>query len=205
LLDALLPEMDGFELCRRIKGASDGSQTAVVLISGAYRGWQMRKEFVGGLGADAYFEKPVDLKLLVDRIESLAQRNEDEGDQRIQRIAEALVQLRAGLLALKEGHKSEAQTRLEDSIRLDPFSARSHFYLGKAYDLDERPLEAMYEYEQATGLDPEFFHPMRDLAILYEQQGFRARALGAWQQALTLCVDSDEHNEIMDHIRALRD
>lgn len=69
LLDVLMPDIDGFEVCRRIKASPRTSQVPVVLITAL----QHQSDRVRGLeaGADDFISKPVDDIELVVRVRNL--------------------------------------------------------------------------------------------------------------------------------------
>jgi CheY-like chemotaxis protein len=62
LLDIGLPDMDGYEVCRRIRQRSDGVRPWVVAITGW--GQQRDKDRAMEAGFDAHLTKPVDPALL---------------------------------------------------------------------------------------------------------------------------------------------
>lgn len=64
LLDLLLPKMDGFKVCKAIKGSDKGEKCFVALMSGIYKSEKTRKDALGTLQADAFFTKPLDFSLL---------------------------------------------------------------------------------------------------------------------------------------------
>lgn len=72
--DIMMPEMDGFELCRRIRSNIDTSHTPIILLT-AKNDLDSRVE---GLreGADAYIEKPFSLKHLDAQIISIFDKRE---------------------------------------------------------------------------------------------------------------------------------
>lgn len=67
--DVMMPEMDGFELCRIIKSTVDHSHIPVVLLT-AKNTMQAKVEGLE-LGADAYIEKPFSKEYLLAQIASL--------------------------------------------------------------------------------------------------------------------------------------
>ncbi len=71
VLDLMLPEMDGFEVCRRIRAASN---VAIIMLTA--RGDDL--DVVGGLeaGADDYVVKPVQPRVLDARVRAVLRRGE---------------------------------------------------------------------------------------------------------------------------------
>lgn len=66
--DIMMPNMDGFELCRLVKSTFDTSHIPVILLSALTA---QADELRGiGLGADDYLTKPFDIKTLSERIAS---------------------------------------------------------------------------------------------------------------------------------------
>jgi len=67
--DIMMPNMDGFELCQRIKEAFETSHIPVILLS-ALTGKAEQLNGLG-LGADDYLTKPFDMGLLIQRIKTI--------------------------------------------------------------------------------------------------------------------------------------
>jgi DNA-binding response OmpR family regulator len=75
VLDVMMPGMNGFEVCRRVRTAEGADHHPVVVMLSAR---DERESMDTGLaaGADDYLLKPPDLDELVDRVQScLRQRN----------------------------------------------------------------------------------------------------------------------------------
>ena len=75
-LDVMLPEMDGFETCRRLRKTGGGRLpivmvTALAGADGRGRGFDA--------GADAYFAKPFDPDEVIDAICKLIERDSGDG------------------------------------------------------------------------------------------------------------------------------
>ena len=71
LLDLGLPDIDGYEVCRRLRAASD-----VPIIVVTARGEEVDRVIGLELGADDYLVKPFGLRELVARIRAVARRSE---------------------------------------------------------------------------------------------------------------------------------
>ena len=70
VLDVQLPDIDGFEVCRRVREQERGTLLPIVQVSGVYmrRDDQARGE---ASGADVYLVHPVDPDLLVKLLDNL--------------------------------------------------------------------------------------------------------------------------------------
>ena len=75
LLDLAMPDMDGFELCRRIK--EDTLMGDIPLIAISALSAADNRERILSLGASAYFEKPFVSSELMDSVSKLLDINED--------------------------------------------------------------------------------------------------------------------------------
>ena len=73
ILDVMLPEMDGFALCRLIRGEAGQADLPVIMLSA--RG-EVTDRVVGlELGADDYLPKPFEPRELVARVQTMLRRN----------------------------------------------------------------------------------------------------------------------------------
>src|SRR5438552_3429325 len=73
VLDVMLPDLDGFEVCRRIR-ASRGAQRSVPVIMLSARGAELDRVRGLELGADDYVTKPFSLMELLARVASVLRR-----------------------------------------------------------------------------------------------------------------------------------
>ena len=71
LLDVLLPKMNGWEVCRKIKDTERGAETPVILMSAVYKNYKMQQDAINKYGADNFVEKPFQLSKLLDIVNSL--------------------------------------------------------------------------------------------------------------------------------------
>lgn len=72
VLDVMLPDLDGFEICRRIKTRPDAGQVPVVMLTAMDGGDSRRRAFA--CGAVEYLTKPFDPDQLLDAIARFAGR-----------------------------------------------------------------------------------------------------------------------------------
>ena len=76
ILDLMLPDMDGLEVCRRIKGqSSDSARTAVLMLTA--KGDPMDRIVGLEIGADDYLPKPFEPRELLARIRAVLRRGGD--------------------------------------------------------------------------------------------------------------------------------
>jgi len=75
VLDVMLPEMDGFEVCRRIR--AQDNKTAILMLTA--RDEDFDKILGLELGADDYMTKPFNPRELVARVKAILRRNERSG------------------------------------------------------------------------------------------------------------------------------
>lgn len=118
LLDVMLPDMDGFEVVRRLREQRPAARTepTPVLFLTA-RGRQVDKVTGLSLGADDYVTKPFDLEELIARIRAILRRT----------AGHPAAVLTVGALALDvEGHQV---TRNGTPVRISPTEFRLLRYL----------------------------------------------------------------------------
>lgn len=86
ILDVMLPEMDGFEVCKQIRKQSD-----IPIIMLTARGDVMDRVVGLELGADDYLPKPFEPRELVARIQSILKRSSHHADSNDKLCFENLV------------------------------------------------------------------------------------------------------------------
>lgn len=69
LLDIMMPDVDGYEICRRIKGNPQWQHAKVVFLSAKTRDTDVRKGL--DLGASLYVSKPFSTRELMKQIKAL--------------------------------------------------------------------------------------------------------------------------------------
>jgi DNA-binding response OmpR family regulator len=69
ILDIMLPGLDGFEVCRRLREGSNTANISIVMLSG--KAQESDKDTGLKMGADAYLIKPVDRHELIDTVNRL--------------------------------------------------------------------------------------------------------------------------------------
>jgi two-component system OmpR family response regulator len=74
ILDVNLPDLDGFEICRKLRSAGD--QVPVIFLTASDDPADLRAGFTGG--GDDYLTKPFSLEELLLRIEAILRRSQDQ-------------------------------------------------------------------------------------------------------------------------------
>ncbi|MFM2065530.1 MAG: hypothetical protein RLZZ584_439 [Pseudomonadota bacterium] len=74
ILDVMLPEMDGFELCRRIRRHADATVSALPVVMLTARGELMDRIVGLEIGADDYLPKPFEPRELAARLQTVLRR-----------------------------------------------------------------------------------------------------------------------------------
>ena len=69
LLDVTMPEMDGFDVCRKLKIDENYKNIPIIMLTAKFQPNDV--EFGKEMGADAYLTKPLELETLSHKIEAL--------------------------------------------------------------------------------------------------------------------------------------
>jgi DNA-binding response OmpR family regulator len=69
LLDVMMPDCDGFEVCRRIRDQPGWQGTRIIMLTA--KGRDVEREKGMALGADAYVTKPFSTRDLVARVKAM--------------------------------------------------------------------------------------------------------------------------------------
>ena len=80
ILDIMLPGLDGFEVCRRLREGSNTEDISIVMLSG--KAQESDKDTGLKMGADAYLIKPVDRQELIDTVNALVNEKTEVIKQR---------------------------------------------------------------------------------------------------------------------------
>jgi DNA-binding response OmpR family regulator len=202
LLDAMLPEIHGFEICKKIKKSKRFGSVPVIMISAIYRGWRFAEDVKQTYGADDYFEKPFRIVPLLRRVRELVGVGPSSAEQQKDQQA-ANEAYRKGVALYKEKKHDDAETFLREACQLDPFSANVHFALANVLLAKNQVYHAMKEYETTIELKPDLFAPLRNLAILYQKKGFRNKAVEMWERALRCSPDEGTREQVREQLLKL--
>ncbi len=69
LLDVMMPDVDGYHVCRKLREHPDQANTKVIFLSAKSREADMRKGYE--VGADLYISKPFSTRQLMEKVREL--------------------------------------------------------------------------------------------------------------------------------------
>lgn len=146
ILDIMLPEMDGFEVCRKIRQISN-----IPIIMLTARG-ELTDKVVGlELGADDYLPKPFEPRELVARIQSVLRRSRQPDDNRILTFERLTIDLDKRI-ALLDGNPVDLTTNEFAALALLARNA------GKVLNRDQI-------LQELRGIDCDAFNRSVDIAV----------------------------------------
>ncbi len=198
ITDAMLPEVHGFEIVRKLKESKRFAKTPVLMISAIYRGWRIAEDIKTTYQVDAFLEKPFRVAELRHHVSQLLETTERSDVTELP--AEALRNYTQGVEAYKSGQLEEAFDKLKAAEAAEPFSSRVQFMLARVLERQERPLQAIYHYERAIELKPTMFAATKNLALLYQTKGFRNKAIEMWERSLRAAPSDDVREQIKSHL-----
>ena len=110
VLDVMLPDIDGFEVCRRIRGAKGPARRVPVIVLSA-RGAELDRVRGLELGADDYVTKPFSLMELLARVASVLRRAQGDDPEPIGlTLGDIEIDL-VGQVATRAGRRLELPSR----------------------------------------------------------------------------------------------
>ncbi len=202
VLPAMLKEVHGFEIARRIKGSERYGHIPVVLTSPLQRGAAFGEDVKKSYGVEAYLERPFRVEDVVRAAETgFAMSKRHTHADKIAEEAERL--LKAGIEAYRSGEIDMATRYLMEGARVDPLAFRLHFHLGLLHGKKGQIYDAIAALETAVELNPADFSAQKNLAVVYQKAGFRSRAVETWQRALAVAPDEATRASIVQHLERL--
>jgi DNA-binding response OmpR family regulator len=193
LLDAMLPKIHGFDVCRRIKNAPKTRKIPVIMMTAIYRGWRFAQDARETYGAEDYVEKPFRLDDLLRRIEAAL---EAAAGRELPPRASADSTVQKGKELLLAGRLGEAVAAFESATRIDPWSADAWFHLARALRAEGDPFRAMTAFERSLEVRANHLPALRALAGLYEEKGFRRKAAEALERAFAAAGDAETRSSV---------
>jgi len=202
VLDAMLPEVHGFDIARRIKRSERFARTPIIMISAVYRGWRFAEDLKHGCGVEFFIEKPFRIDELLRAVDTALAGIKDSDSIAAEHdiSSEAEAELSQGIEAYKSGRLDDAIAHLKQGTNIDPLAYRLHFHLGLLHGKKGQVFEAIGALERAMELNSKHFAAAKNLAILYQKAGFRHKASETWERALGLAPDEETRQSIKGHL-----
>jgi DNA-binding response OmpR family regulator len=206
ILDAMLPEIHGFDIARRIKGSAKYGAIPIVMMSAVYKGWRIAEDLKANYGVEAFLEKPFRVTEVLDVVQRLLAKSEGQeaADRDPEHLsAEAESALTEGIAAYKAGQIDPAIEHLKRGVAIDPLAYRLHFHLALLHGKKGNVYEGIQELERAIDLNPRHFPALKNLAVLYEKAGFKNKAVEMWERCAAVAPDEPTRTSVRDHLRGL--
>jgi DNA-binding response OmpR family regulator len=201
LLDAMLPELHGFDIARRIKGSDKYGAIPILMMSAVYRGWRIAEDLKTSYGIEDYIEKPFRIAELLAKVTRLLERDANAVASDPEQISRnAAKYLEDGISAYKEGNVDSAIELLRKGITVDPLAYRLRYHLALIYGKLGRVYDGITELERAVDLNPKHFPALKNLAVLYEKAGFRNKAVEMWERCVHVAPDAETRESIKAHL-----
>ena len=207
ILDAMLPELHGFDIARRIKGSEKYGQIPIIMVSAVYRGWRIAEDLKNNYGIEEYIEKPFRITEVLKAVQRLlAERDQKKKDQPSASrdpeavSAEAEKALADGIAAYKAGQIDDAIAHLAKGVQIDPLAYRLRYHLALLYGKKGMVYEGINELERAVDLNPKHFPALKNLAVLYEKAGFKHKAVEMWERGVHAAPDDATRESIKKHL-----
>lgn len=202
LLDAMLPEIHGFDIARRVKGSKKYGHIPIIMVSAIYRGWRFAEDLKQSYGVNEFLEKPFKISEVVQAVErAIEGRTRDEEAEMLS--DEASECLQKGIEAYRNGDLNVAIDHLKRGVGIDPLAFRLHYHLGLLYGRRDQLFEGIQALETSVDLSPRNFSALKNLAVLYQRAGFKHKAIEMWERALGTAPDDDTRRGIKDHLMSL--
>lgn len=201
VLDGMLPEVHGFEICRQLKTSERFRHIPVILVSAVHTGWRFAADVKEKYGADDYLEKPFETAEFLRRVETLLNR----APAGLSPASEAAARqhLKEGVVALKQDRLDAAIESFQKGLAIDQLGDLLHYYLAMTYEKRDMVFHAIDHYERAIQVNPEFYDAITALANLYQKQEFWRKAVEMWELALLANKDETVRARIKDHLLSL--
>lgn len=204
VLDAMLPEVHGFDIARRIKGSKRYGHIPIVMVSAVYRGWHYAEDLKQSCGVDAFIEKPFRINEVIaaveDALQGIKQRPQVDTEAMHKEAEKALTE---GVAAYKAGNLDEAVRLLKSGVQIDPLAYRLHFHLGLLYGRKGQVFDAIAALENAVEINSKHFPAVKNLAILYQKAGFKNKAAEMWHKAAVIAPDDSTRETVKNQLMSL--
>lgn len=178
LLDVMLPEMDGFDVCKEMKRNKEIENIPIIMLTA--KGDEFDKILGLELGADDYITKPFSIRELLARVKAVLRRNGKEELSEVISIGELTIHMdkhevtKAGVkleLTLKEfellklliTNKGRVLTR---DFLLDKIWGYEYYGETRTVDVHVRHLRQKIERDDAN---PEYIETVRGIGYKFKE------------------------------------
>ncbi|MCK4328380.1 response regulator [candidate division WOR-3 bacterium] len=122
ILDIMLPEMDGMEVCRIIKRDEETMDIPIIMLTAKGE----EADVVSGLeiGADDYITKPFRVKELIARVKAVMRRKETPRDEKIINVDDLIIDPVKYVVTLRKKHLSFTTKEFKLLIYLASYPGR---------------------------------------------------------------------------------
>jgi len=205
ILDAMLPEVHGFDICKKIKGSKKYGHIPVIMISAIYRGWRYAQDLKDSYGVDDFIEKPFKLNEFLEKVEGhLKARQADAPPKEVEDLSgQAERVLAQSVEVYRSGNIDKAIDLLREGLGIDPLAFKLHYNLALLLGKKSLNYQAIRELESALELAPTYFPALKNLALLYQKAGFKFKSIETWERAMHNCPDDETRESIKQHLMNL--
>jgi DNA-binding response OmpR family regulator len=201
ILDAMLPEIHGFDICKQIKEDDNYKHLPVIMISAIYRGWRYAKDLKESYGVDDFIEKPFNIEELLKTVDKHCNKECTDQPGSSPDISEnAKKTLVSCMKMYREGNIDEAIARLSEAVKNDSTNFDLHYNLALLLGKKGFAHQAILRLETALGLNPDSFAALKNLAVLYQKTAFKLKAIETWERTLDACPDKKTRDGIKRHL-----
>jgi DNA-binding response OmpR family regulator len=202
VLDAVLPGVHGFDICRRLRGSQRYGTIPIVIVSAIHHGWRVAEDLRAAYGIEHAFDKPIDLPKLTRTVAMLLEGKEVVHDD-VALSADAEAELKNGMAAFEQGEIDTAVAHLVAGVAIDPLAFELQYHLGLLYGRREDMFSAIDALETAVRLAPRHFSALKNLAVVYQRAGFRHKAVETWDRAMANAPSEETRMSIKEHMVTL--
>ena len=105
-----------------------------------------------------------------------------------------------GVTHYNQQQYNQAEEVLRQACEYDKLNPQICYALANVLIAKQQPYQAVAEYEKTIELKPDFFLPLRNLAILYQQIGFRNKAVEMWERALRHSPNEEARRTVREQL-----
>lgn len=148
LLDVMMPEMDGFEVCRRLKADSRTHHVPVLMVTAL----DQPSDRVKGLevGADDFLTKPVDDMQLMARVKSLIRLKSLTDELRARALTGQQIAIEDALRAMDQISASGGSVLIIDTDARHADRIKGHLAPEHQVDVLTQPADAVFQVSGAS-------------------------------------------------------